>query len=236
MANGPPVPVPLAAGAASRPIMHQVPRSRRAIPAPFPLLALPAPGGATLAGMSLPRLRQVASRRRSRRRAETVNAPGRRRPWSNPRLLKVGGLGIILAGAIVVVGFHRHSHLHGDLRVVDGEGNVMLVPEWRLTSDAAPVQLDPIGSGEFSFQLSNADGIPHDFLVVRTDAAASALPTTDGRVDLNRAGDVVGQITAVDPGKTGESGQIFLDEGKYVLFCNVPGHYSGGMYYQLTVQ
>jgi uncharacterized cupredoxin-like copper-binding protein len=159
----------------------------------------------------------------------------RLRSWLSRRRLRFGALALVVAAAIGVVGLHKHDHVHGDLRVIDAQGNVMLVPEWRLTGEAAPLQLEPISAGEFSFQLSNADGIPHDFLVVRTDADASALPTAGGKVDLATAGDVVGEISALDPGESGAS-EIFLDEGKYVLFCNVPGHYSGGMYYQLTVK
>jgi len=160
--------------------------------------------------------------------------PARR--WITPRRLRLGALAIVLVSAVIVVGLHRHAHLHGDLRVINSDGSVMLVPEWRLTGEPAPQQLAAVEPGAFTFQLSNADGIPHDFVVIRTDTDASALPVNDGRIDLATAGEVVGEIAAVDPGATGESGQIFLEEGKYVLFCNVPGHYSGGMYYQLTVE
>lgn len=183
--------------------------------------------------MSVP-LHDFALRRRHRlaSRARRL-AP---RQWFTARRLRLGALGVAIAAAVIVVGLHRHPNLHGDLRVYGNDGTVVSIPEWRLTGEAPAQPLDPISPGTFTFQLANADGVPHDFIVIRTDADPAALPTSGGQIDLGRAGEVVGQISAVNPGQTGDSGAIYLEEGKYVLVCSAPGHYNDGMYYQLTVK
>lgn len=164
--------------------------------------------------MALPRLRKLFRRDR----------------W------KQYALGGVVAVTIGIVGFHSHGHVHGDLRVIDADGNVRLVPQWRLTGEDAGLALEPIQAGEFRFELQNADGIPHDFVVMRSEGPASNLPVVNGRVSLETAGELVGAITAVNPGGKASSETMDLEPGNYVLFCNVPGHYSGGMYYTLEVK
>ena len=152
----------------------------------------------------------------------------RKRPWV------VTGLVVAIFAAVGVAGFHSHSHAHGDLRVIDGDGNVQTLGEWRLGS-AEGGELPAIAAGELSFELSNADEIAHNFVLVRTDVAAEDLPTLNGRLDLDAAGEIVGEVEAVAPG--GDGSRTFeLPPGEYVLVCNIAGHHEGGMYYQLTVE
>ena len=160
----------------------------------------------------------------------------RPRKWFRRERWKQYALGGVVAVAIGIAGFHSHGHVHGDLRVIDADGNVRLVPQWRFTGEDAGLALEPIPAGEFRFELQNADGIPHDFVVMRSDVPASSLPVDNGRVSLESAGQLVGAITAVDPGGKGTSETMVLEPGNYILFCNVPGHYSGGMYYTLEVK
>ena len=92
-----------------------------------------------------------------------------------------------------------------------------------------------MASGDLRFELTNADGVRHDFVVLRTDVDAADLPVDGGRVDLAEVGDVVGEIETVLPGSSG--GRTFtLPAGRYVLYCNIAGHYEGGMYYSLVVE
>ncbi|MDZ7727426.1 MAG: sulfocyanin-like copper-binding protein [Dehalococcoidia bacterium] len=187
--------------------------------------------------MALSRLKRMATSRRGNTRRPRTDRPGGWRRLLERRYLVRGGLGVAIVAAIVVVGLHQHGHFHGDLRVIDSEGNVVLVPEWRLGNESGEsASLGTVPEGEFSFQLSNADGVPHDFKVVRTDRSADELPVRNGRVDLSAAGETVGEIDAVQPGEEGAARSIDLESGNYVLYCDVPGHYSGGMYYQLQVE
>ena len=44
-----------------------------------------------------------------------------------------------------------------------------------------------------------------------------------------------GEIEDVGPGQT-KSGTLKLTPGRYVMICNLPGHYKQGMYGTLTVK
>ena len=55
----------------------------------------------------------------------------------------------------------------------------------------------------------------------------------ESEVDEDGIGDL-GEVSELEPGKSG-SLTLNLRPGKYVLFCNVPGHYMGGMWTLLTV-
>jgi len=69
---------------------------------------------------------------------------------------------------------------------------------------------------------------------VRTDLALEALPLADGAVEEGEV-DVVGKIPEFAAGRTQEA-TLTLAAGKYVLFCNVPGHYVSGMRTSFTVE
>ena len=155
-------------------------------------------------------------------------------PRARRRPFVLAGLAIVIVAAIAIVGFHSHGHAHGDIRVVDAAGNVQVLGEWRLGSSQGE-PLAAIASGDLRFELSNADAIAHNFVLLRTEQAGSALPTDEGHVDLEHAGEVVGGVEALAPGAQG-SHTFNLQPGNYVLYCNIEGHYQGGMYYQLTVE
>ncbi len=146
----------------------------------------------------------------------------------------LGGLVLAIVAAVAIAGFHAHSHAHGELRVIDDGGNVRVLGPWRLDASAGG-EAPPLASGRLRFELSNADVIRHDFVLLRTDRAAAVLPVARGHVDLANAGEVVGNVEAVAPG--GAGGRTFtLPPGRYVLYCDIAGHYEGGMYYTLTVE
>lgn len=148
------------------------------------------------------------------------------------RLVVSGGLALAIAAAAAVVGFHAHTHAHGDLRVIDAEGNVRALGAWRLGASAGG-ELTAVPSGELRFELANADGVAHDFALLRVPEGAEALPAL--RRELERAGEAVGAVEAVAPGEAG--GRTFhLPPGRYVLYCDIVGHYEGGMAYTLVVE
>jgi uncharacterized cupredoxin-like copper-binding protein len=53
------------------------------------------------------------------------------------------------------------------------------------------------------------------------------------RVDEDKAGDK-GEVSELDPGTSGKL-TVTLKPGKYLLICNVPGHYAAGMWSEFTV-
>ena len=46
---------------------------------------------------------------------------------------------------------------------------------------------------------------------------------------------MIGEIPEMPPGRTGAT-TLDLEPGKYVMFCNVSGHYAAGMYGRLNVK
>lgn len=92
-------------------------------------------------------------------------------------------------------------------------------------------------AGKVSFEVANASkAIEHEFVVARTDLPAGKLPYDDStqKVDESKV-TVVGEVEDLAPGASG-SHTFNLKPGRYVAFCNVPGHYKAGMYTTFTVE
>ncbi len=99
--------------------------------------------------------------------------------------------------------------------------------EWSITTNAPNAK-----SGEVTFDASNEGQAPHELVVLKTDQPAGSLKVTDGRVSEK---DSVGEVSELAAGKSGST-SIDLKPGKYVLVCNITGHYEQGMYTSLTVK
>ncbi len=79
-------------------------------------------------------------------------------------------------------------------------------------------------AGRVTFVVRNAGSMKHEFVVIRSDAAAKALPMKGAQ-----AAEVgsKGEIAEFAPGTTRKL-TLTLAPGKYVLLCNLPGHYRAG--------
>jgi uncharacterized cupredoxin-like copper-binding protein len=87
-------------------------------------------------------------------------------------------------------------------------------------------------AGNITFTADNVGKAPHEMVVLKTDEPASELAVKDGRVSEK---DSVGEISELEAGKSGTK-KLDLKPGKYVLVCNISGHYEQGMYTALTVK
>ena len=96
-----------------------------------------------------------------------------------------------------------------------------------LTAASAP-------AGEVTFNAENAGALPHELVVLRSDEAPESLPLDGAVVDESDL-DIVGRI-AEFPASESESGTFTLEAGNYILFCNIAGHYQGGMVTAFTVE
>lgn len=95
-----------------------------------------------------------------------------------------------------------------------------------------------VPAGTVNFHVTNAGTVDHEFLVIRTDLSAGALPTNaDGSYAENGTGTtLVDELDAIAPGQ-GRDLSVDLTKGDYVLICNmvhivngVPdAHYARGM-------
>jgi uncharacterized cupredoxin-like copper-binding protein len=92
-------------------------------------------------------------------------------------------------------------------------------------------------AGLVDLNVTNKATIGHELLIFQTDLAPDKLPIgSDGRVD--ERGD--GVVKIFDSGDNIDPGHVktfhwALSPGNYVLVCNLPGHYKGGMHTAFTV-
>jgi uncharacterized cupredoxin-like copper-binding protein/mono/diheme cytochrome c family protein len=89
-------------------------------------------------------------------------------------------------------------------------------------------------AGSVTFRAQNVGAIIHELVVIKTDLAPEALPVAAGRADEGRL-EKVGDTDDIRGGQS-EDLRVNLQAGKYVLICNVPAHYQGGMRAAFTVQ
>jgi uncharacterized cupredoxin-like copper-binding protein len=92
---------------------------------------------------------------------------------------------------------------------------------------AKPAQ---VPAGKVAFDVVNRGTILHEMVVVPGDSAAT-LKRADGTASEKGS---PGEVPDVQPGKAGTV-TITLPAGKYVVLCNLPGHFAGGMYTTLVV-
>jgi hypothetical protein len=85
-------------------------------------------------------------------------------------------------------------------------------------------------------RVTNTGPSGHELLVFHTDLAPDKLPLgPDGRVDEAGVGvlKVFDSGANIDPGTT-KAFHTALAAGRYVLVCNLPGHYHAGMHTAFT--
>jgi uncharacterized cupredoxin-like copper-binding protein len=93
-----------------------------------------------------------------------------------------------------------------------------------------------VPAGDVQLAVSNRGPEAHELIVVR--AHASGLPLrADGLTVNEEALDpvVAGTLEPGDPGSRRDL-QVHLVPGRYELFCNMSGHYLGGMHTDLVVR
>ncbi|HZR46946.1 MAG TPA: cupredoxin domain-containing protein [Candidatus Manganitrophaceae bacterium] len=108
--------------------------------------------------------------------------------------------------------------------------------EWGVTPDKRSV---PAG-GKVTFKAKNAGTMEHELVILKTSYPIDALPTAEGKVKEEAAGEVIGEIEEFPPNEEREA-TFDLPPGSYILFCNVSekgqteGHYQKGMRAAFTV-
>lgn len=91
-------------------------------------------------------------------------------------------------------------------------------------------------AGSVTFKITNAGSVVHEFVVLKTDLAADKLPVeaSEGVVSEDTAGlTVVDEVEDIAVGAT-PSLTVNLPAGHYVVICNLPAHYAGGMHADFT--
>jgi uncharacterized cupredoxin-like copper-binding protein len=123
---------------------------------------------------------------------------------------------------------------------------VLLIGCTRETPNGTPVDVtlkdfsitpatQTIRTGDVLLRASNEAPIIHEFIVVRTDLPPDRLPIGPDGLSVNEDWlSSMGEIEETPPGETGTL-PLTLPPGHYVFFCNLEGHYLGGMHAVLQV-
>ena len=91
----------------------------------------------------------------------------------------------------------------------------------------------PATAGSTTFDIANDGPSTHEFVVLRTDVAADTLPVDGGVINEDNI-DLVDEVEDIAPGTLSYL-TVDLTPGRYVLVCNIAGHYSAGMRVGFTV-
>lgn len=90
-------------------------------------------------------------------------------------------------------------------------------------------------AGKVTFAVHNDGPSKHEFVVFKTDLAPDALPKDDnGDVAESDTFAPVDEIEDIAKGADPKL-EVDLVAGKYVVICNLPGHYRQGMSASFTV-
>jgi uncharacterized cupredoxin-like copper-binding protein len=91
-----------------------------------------------------------------------------------------------------------------------------------------------VPSGTVRFDISNDGKIKHEFVVLKTNIAPGKLPLKNGEANEEIA-ESPGEVPGIASGKK-KTLDVVMKPGKYVLLCNLPGHYKAGQYTGISVK
>ena len=93
-----------------------------------------------------------------------------------------------------------------------------------------------VRAGEFRLQVTNEGPDTHELLVVRLDKAR--LPLRPDGLTVDEAALASSTAVTLEGAERGERREapVHLAPGRYVLFCNMAGHYLGGMHTVVSVR
>src|SRR5438067_2596208 len=137
--------------------------------------------------------------------------------------------GLIAVTAVAVAVFVGGSSSSGASSTAASTVGVWL-KEWEVIPSTHVVS-----AGKVTFSVANIGKLQHEFVVVRTDRAPSALAFKGVKAD--ETGDR-GEVEELRPLLAGRT-TLTLAPGRYVLLCNLTdhgGHYRHGMFTSLIVR
>jgi uncharacterized cupredoxin-like copper-binding protein len=105
-------------------------------------------------------------------------------------------------------------------------------PSVKVTLDEMTITLSAthVPAGKVTFVARNVGSAEHEFVVLRKPSSGKLAVTAFKAAE----GGKIGEIDGVPPGRTRRT-TLTLQPGRYILICNVPGHYQLGMRAALVV-
>jgi uncharacterized cupredoxin-like copper-binding protein len=105
--------------------------------------------------------------------------------------------------------------------------------DFSLTTDVMSVR-----AGLVTFRVENRGPSTHEFIVARTNVSDDALPLQKDDLTVDEDSPKLREVDSLDAVRLGQTRELTvkLAPGQYVLFCNLSGHYRGGMYATVEVK
>jgi uncharacterized cupredoxin-like copper-binding protein len=150
--------------------------------------------------------------------------------WTRARRRWVWALALVLAALALAVPLSVARRQEPTPR---GTSVNVRLEDFKVRHDAAVVP-----AGTVSFRIRNQGPTTHEVIVVGTDHAPDKLPLQRDGLTVNEeaAGmDFLDEVEGLDIDDR-QTLVLRLAPGHYVLYCNLEGHYLGGMYAALTVR
>jgi uncharacterized cupredoxin-like copper-binding protein len=109
----------------------------------------------------------------------------------------------------------------------------VLLEDFKVRTNAAFVP-----AGTVNFRIRNQGPTTHELIVVRSDRAPDELPLQDDGLTVDEEGPGINFLEEVEGLDIDDRQTLVLDltAGNYVLYCNLEGHYLGGMHAAITVR
>jgi len=149
--------------------------------------------------------------------------------WTRARRRWAWALGLVLAALALAVPLtvaRRQEPTPSSTPV-----NVLL-EDFKVRQDPAVVP-----AGTVSFRILNQGPTTHEYIVVRTDRAPDKLPLQRDGLTVNEEAPGIDLLDEAEGLDIDDRQTLVLDlaAGHYVMYCNLEGHYLGGMHAALTV-
>jgi uncharacterized cupredoxin-like copper-binding protein len=147
---------------------------------------------------------------------------------------RLSGIVLLASAGLASLAVHGCSAHKSATRT---EGKLVAVTERDFRISVAGVSIRPrVSSGDLRLSVSNRGPDTHELLVARMRGSRLPLRTDGLTVDEDAAKPAT--VATLDGGQPGTVRQLRLRlaPGHYVLFCNMAGHYLGGMRTELVVQ
>jgi uncharacterized cupredoxin-like copper-binding protein len=100
------------------------------------------------------------------------------------------------------------------------------------------VSRSTVPAGHVVIRVHNHGPSTHEFNVDRTDLASGALPLKADGLTVDENSKQLHRIDSIEELNLGDSGdlELSLKPGHYVVYCNLEGHYLGGMHAEFEVR
>ena len=106
-----------------------------------------------------------------------------------------------------------------------------------ISDGSMQVDQSSVPAGPVTFQVSVEGDLDHEINVLKTQLDPKSLPegTEPGVVDEAAVGDKAGEIEDIPPDMP-QQDTFTVTSGRFVVFCNVAGHYAKGEVATLDVK